>query len=449
MPNEYDLVVIGSGSAGRSAAFRCRAAGWRVAVIDQLPFGGTCALRGCDPKKVLIGAADALDQVKRFSGLGVKAETLDINWPELMAFKRTFTGPMPGEIEKGLHDRGIDTYRGSARFTGRNAVAVSGEVLEGRFILIAAGAEPMKLGIDGEEHLTTSDQFLELEQLPDRVLFVGGGYIGFEFAHLSRRAGAEVTMLEMSDHFLGPFDRDMVAMLLKKTRGIGIDARTGTAVKSIEKSDQGFTVHAVAGDRELRFEVDLAVHAAGRVPALMNLDLDSAGIEHESGRLKLNDYLQSLSNPSVYAAGDVTKKGPALTPVAGIDGDAVAANMLEGNRVSPDYSVVASAVFTIPPLASVGLTEEQAKERGLKFKVNHADTAAWYTSHRLNEDTSGYKVMVEEGSGRIIGAHLLGPHSDEVINIFALAMKAGLPAEKVKETLFTYPTASSDIGYML
>lgn len=448
MAKNYDLVVIGSGSAGNVAASRCRAAGWMVAAIDFRPFGGTCALRGCDPKKVLVGVAEAVDQARRLFGKGVTTDRLGVSWPELMAFKRTFTDDMPPMMEEGFTSQGIDTFHGRARFTGRNTVLVEQETLEGRYVLIASGAEPMTLGIDGEEYLTTSEQFLEMGQLPGRVLLVGGGYIAFELAHITKRAGAEVTILEQAPRLLGPFDQDLVGLLVKKSRDIGIDVRTGTTVTAVEKAGGSFIVHASSAGKEYRLEADLVVHGAGRVPALKALDLDAAGVQHERGRLRLNEFLQSVSNPAVYAAGDAAQMGPALTPVAGRDGGIAAANMLEGNHAKPDYTVVPSVVFTIPPLASVGLRDDQAREKGLKFRVTHKETSGWYTNHRVNEDTAGFKILVEEGSERIIGAHLLGPHSDEVVNLFALAMHSGLSTENLRKTVFAYPTAASDVAYM-
>lgn len=449
MAKKYDLVVIGTGTAATVAATRCRAAGWTLAVIDHRPFGGTCALRGCDPKKVLVGMAEALERPRRLRGKGIREQGLGIDWPELMAFKRSFTGPVPPMKEESFAKKGIDTFHGLARFTGRNMLDVGGETLEGRHVLLAAGAEPMKLGVAGEEHLTTSDAFLELERLPGRLVLVGGGYIAFEFAHIARGAGAEVTMLEQAPRVLGPFDQDLVGWLVEKSREIGIDVRTGTAVEAIDKTGDGFVVRTFADTNEETFQADLVVHAAGRVPALDALDLEAAGVEHEEGRLKLNEFLQSASNPAVYAAGDVAQMGPPLTPVSSHDGKIVAANLLEGNHAKPDYTGVPSVVFTIPPLVSVGLREEDAREQGLKFRVNHQRTSDWYTNRRLNEETAGFKVLVEKGSGRILGAHLLGPHADELINLFALAIRSRLSAEDVKAAIFAYPTSASDVSYMV
>lgn len=448
MAKIYDLVVIGTGTAASVAAARCHSAGWRVAVIDDLPFGGTCALRGCDPKKVLVGVAEAVDHERRMRGKGIEGGPA-IAWRELIAFKRSFTEPVPAMKEKSFAASGIDAYHGRARFTGPRAVEVAGEVLEGRFVLIAAGAVPMRLGIPGEEHLATSTDFLELDALPERIALVGGGYIAAEFSHIAARAGAKVTVLEFADRMLTSFDPDLVALLMAKSRAIGIDLRTSTRVESIEKTSGHFKIDAASGNKRETFEADLVVHAAGRVPDLDALDLAAAGVDRDKRRLKLNEFLQSTSNPAVYAAGDAAGSGPPLTPVAGHDARIVAANMLNGNHEKPNYLGVPSVAFTIPPIARVGMLEAEAHEKGLCVHVKHERTASWYTARRVAEDASGFKVLVEEGSGRILGAHLIGPHVDEVINVFALAIRHGLSSQDLKSTIFGYPTTASDISYML
>ena len=196
-------------------------------------------------------------------------------------------------------------------------------------------------------------------------------------------------------------------------------------------------------------DADLVVHAAGRVPALAALDLAAGHIEQDKGRLKLNEFLQSTSNPAVYAAGDAAQAGPPLTPVASHDGQVAVANILEGNHRKADYRGVPSVAFTIPPIARVGLGEAQAREQGLKFRVNTRHAPDWYTARQAAEPAFGFKLLVEEPGGRILGAHLLGPHADEVINVFALAVRRGLTADDLRQTMFAYPTGASDIGYML
>jgi len=444
----YDLAVIGSGTAAQVASSRVRAAGWSVAVIDDLPFGGTCALRGCDPKKMLISGAEAIDMARRMRGRGVTGD-LGISWPDLIAFKRSFTDPVPQKQEQRLAEHGIDALHGMARFTGPAAIEVAGQTLEARHVLIATGARPVPLTFPGAEHLITSDQFLELAELPPRIVMVGGGYIAAEFSHIAARAGAKVTVLQRADHMLTRFDPELVGWLMEKFAEIGVEVRTGTVVEAVEHDGSGFTVRARAGSKEVEVRTDLVVHAAGRAPDLDALNLSSAGVAVENGRLVLNEFLQSVSNPAVYAAGDAAAKGPPLTPVSSHDGKVVAGNLLDGNRHRPDYRGVPSVAFTLPPIAAVGLGEAEARAAGLKFQVKSQKVPDWYTARRVAETVYGFKTLVEEGSGHIIGAHLVGPHADEVINLFALAVRHRLTADDLKQTIFAYPTAASDIGSML
>ena len=448
MAESFDLVVIGTGSAASSAASRCRKAGWRVAIVDSRPFGGTCALRGCDPKKVLVGAAEALDRLDGLEGRGVRQDGARIEWRDLMRFKRTFTEPTPRAREEGFAKAGIAAYHGRARFVGSTSVRVGETVLDTRHVVIATGARPADLGIPGAEHAITSDQFLELDELRSRLVFLGGGYISFEFAHVAARAGARPTILHRGTRPLAGFDPDLVDLLVRRSREVGIDVRLRTEVTAIEKGAGGFVVRATRDPGAVT--ADLVVHGAGRVPEIDDLDLEAAGVERGRRGVKVNEFLQSASNPAVYAAGDAAEGGGLpLTPVAGLEGKIVAANLIEGNRHRPDYSGVPSVVFTVPPLAAVGLKEDDARKAGLKFRVTHQDTSGWYASRRIGETCSGFKTIVEEPTGRILGAHLLGHNADEIVNLFALAIRKGLTPADLKETLYAYPTHASNVPYML
>lgn len=450
MARMFDLVVIGTGSGASTVATKCRRAGWSVAIVDSRPYGGTCALRGCDPKKVLVGAAETVDAFRRLQGKGVEAERARICWPDLMRFKRTFTEPVPERREKSFAKAGIATFHGRARFVGPRSVRVGDKTLEGRYVHVATGARPMDLKIRGEELLTTSDQFLELDELPSRIVFLGSGYISFEFAHVAATAGAQVTMLEMLGRPLAGFDPDLVAMLAERTRRMGIDLRVETRVEAIEKQGSRLMVRAATPGGPAAFESDMVVHGAGRVPDIDDLDLEKAGVEFDARKgIRVNEYMQSVSNPAVYAAGDAAAGGLPLTPVAGAEARVAASNLLEGNRTRIEYPPIPSVVFTLPPLASVGLQESEAVAKGLKLETHYARTSSWYSSRRVSEEYSGYKVLVDEDSGRILGAHLLGPHAEELINLFALAMRCGMTSADIKQTIFAYPTLGSDMAYMV
>ncbi len=448
MSKQYDLVIIGTGTAATTAAMRVREAGWTVAVIDFRPFGGTCALRGCDPKKMLIGGIDAFDHAHRMFGKGVAGD-VHIEWSRLMAFKRTFTDPVPEKMEDLYKSKGIDTYHGKARFVGKNALMVNDQTLDAKHILIASGAEPIKLHIPGEEHLMDNEGFLELDALPKRIVLVGGGYIAAEFSHIAARAGANVTILQHAERMLTEFDTDLVGWLMESFAALGIDVQTKTSVESVKKVGDIYEVTSTRHGKQFVTEADLILHAAGRAPNHAALDLEAAGVEHDNGKLKLNEYLQSVSNACVYAAGDAAQMGPPLTPVSGHDAKVVATNLLKGNHQKPNYQGVPSVAFTIPPIASVGLTETKAREKGIKFRLQSQKTPTWFTARQQAEPVYGYKVLIDQETDHVIGAHLVGPHVDEVINIFGLAIRHGLTTDELKTTMFAYPTGASDISSML
>ncbi|HET7342584.1 MAG TPA: NAD(P)/FAD-dependent oxidoreductase, partial [Methylomirabilota bacterium] len=435
--------------AAMVAAMRVRGAGWSVAVIDHRPFGGTCALRGCVPKKILVSAAEAVHAARDLSATGVPARDLTIDWPALMRFKRSLVDGTPARTEDTWARAGIEQFHGRARFVGPTTLAVGGDRLVGRHVLIAAGSMPAPLKFPGAERLISSEQFLELVALPSRVIFVGGGYISFEFAHVAARAGATVTILHRGPRPLEGFDPDLVDMLVKRTRELGMTVEVEAEVQAVEATADGLAVRARQRGVERRFTGDLVVHGAGRVPELDDLDLAAAGVERERRGVRVNEYLQSVSNPAVYAGGDAAAGGPALTPKATHDAEILTTNLLEGNRRRPNYDGIASAVFTLPPLASAGLTEADARARGLRFRVSRQDSSGWFNTRRVGETTAGFKILIEEGSGRLLGAHLLGPHADEVINLFALVIRLGAPASVLKEVLFAYPTFGWDTRFMV
>lgn len=451
MARSYDLVVIGSGTAAQVASHRMASAGWKVAVIDHRPFGGTCALRGCDPKKVLLAGAQVMDDVSRMSGRGFVARDARISWRDLMAFKRSFTRPVPAKQEQLYREKGIDTFHATARFAEPNAIEVDGdERLQARHFLIATGARPVPLAFPGAEHLITNEEFLELDELPKRIALVGGGYIAAEFSHIAARAGAKVTVLQQGNRMLPLFDPDLVGWLMESFQRVGIDVRTQHVVNAVEKTASGFLVRARTQSGERTFKADLVVHAAGRIPDVDRLNLEAGQIARdERGHLKLNEFLQSASNPGVFAAGDAAAKGPPLTPVSSHDAKAVVSNLLGGNHQRPDYRGVPSVAFTIPPIAKVGLGEDELRDKGIKFRMNSEKASDWFMARRVAESVYGFKVMVDENTDQILGAHLVGPNVDEVINLFGLAIRQGLTADALKTTIFGYPTGASDVGYML
>ena len=444
----FDLIVIGTGSAGKTVAEAARQDGKTVAIIDRLPFGGTCSQRGCDPKKVLVGAAEIIARSGQLVGKGIKAQA-SIDWPELIQFKKTFTDSIPERTVKQFLDEKIAIFHGVATFLSPNTVRVGNNELRAEHIVIATGQRPKTLNIPGEELLTDSTGFMELEQLPATIVMIGGGYIAFEFAHIAARAGAKVTILHQGKRPLEGFDVDLVKLLVKAMEAIGIQIILEANVTSIEGQAGNMSVQYKRQGEMHSVVTQLAVHAAGRVANVDELALEKAGVEVDGKGVSVNEYLQSVSNSAVYACGDAANKGLPLTPLASYEGKIVANNILKPNKQTYANDAVPSAVYTIPALSSVGLTEEQAIQQGRKVVVTFQETTDWYTSRRINEEFAAFKTLVDAETGQVVGAHVLGSGSDELINLFTLAMKHRISAKDLGDILFAYPTHGSDVSSML
>jgi glutathione reductase (NADPH) len=447
MNDKFDVVVIGTGVAGSTVAHTCRSAGLKVAIVDSMAYGGTCPLRGCDPKKVLSDAASLLDWGRRMNNHGLDSSGLKIDWPALLNFKREIIGSFSENEEKGLKSAGVACFHGQAAFVGNSAVSVADKVLEGRYVVVATGAEPAKLGIPGDKYMITSTGFMEAKVLPQRIIFVGGGFISFEFAFVAASAGVQAHIVHQGSRPLEGFDADVVGMLTEAAREKGIDISLNSRVEAIEKTGNNLMVFASSASGRQTLEADMVVHGAGRVPALDGLKLEKAGIERDKKGIATNQYLQSTSNPSIYVVGDAAAKAQQLTPVAIMEGELVAKNILEGNKHIPDYNGIPMVAFTNPPLAAVGLQEEEARAQGLKFRVSKGDSTSWYTARHQRVQHARFKVLVEEQTQRILGAHLLGPGADEAINMFASAIRLGLTAVDLKKVVYSYPTQCFDINW--
>lgn len=450
MRQTYDLIVLGAGMAGITAAKKCASEGWTVAIVDRLPYGGTCALRGCDPKKILRRGAEIVDSARLMQGKGIEPGSLAIDWSDLMAHKRSFTEPMPEKMEAGLARSGVETLHGSARFTGPNALEIDGARVTARHVLIATGARARRPDIPGAEHMIDSTAFLELKSLPRRILFVGGGFISFEFAHIAARAGSRTMIVDRGERPLKAFDPDLVEMLVERGSAAGIEVQRRTDLRAVARSPDGFAVTVEQDGRQRTVAADLVVLGAGRVPQLGDLDLEAAGVEHGPGGVTVAGHLQSTTNPAVYAAGDAADTpGLPLTPVAVIEGKVVASNMLKRAQTVPDYTGVPSVVFTVPELARVGMLEEEARTSGRTIDVRFTYTSDWYANMRIGETSAAVKIIVDTDSDTFLGAHMFGPEYSELINIIGLAMKLGLTTRQIQSMTAAYPSVGSDLGTLV
>ena len=445
----YDVVIIGGGNAAFSVTVPTRKAGLKVAVIEERELGGTCPNRGCTPKKVLVAAAHALHEIGQAHVHRIKVGKPKLDWAALIDREKEMIEGIPDSLEETLQGRGVELIRAPAKFKGTNTVEAGGRTLEAKTIVIATGSTPRPLPIPGAELMITSDEVLSERKLPDSVLFIGGGVIALEFGHVYARAGAKVTILEVLPQLLPALDADAVEQARKESERIGIDVHTGVKVKRVEKTNKRLRTVFEVGGKEMSVKSDRVVNGAGRIANVAQLDLDAGKIAHEGFRVAVDETLRSTSNPSVYLCGDVLSGPPQLSPIATYEGRLVGRNIVEGPRHKPDYASLPSCVYTIPALATVGLSEAKAKEKGVKTRVQVNDMEYWFSTRTFAETLAWSKIIVDEGSDAIVGAHFVGHAGEELINIFGLAMKHGIKASEIRDFIFAYPTFSADIKSML
>ncbi|EKG5246371.1 NAD(P)/FAD-dependent oxidoreductase, partial [Listeria innocua] len=412
----YDVVIIGSGASGTTVAFEAQAAGLKVAIVEERSWGGTCVLRGCDPKKVLVGAAEARNLSTRLRGKGIK-EAATISWTDLMAFKETFVEDVPESRLESFQEAGIETFFGPASFQNENTLQVGNDILSAKKIVIATGATPNTLKVEGQEHIQTSDDFLSLEKLPDSVVFIGGGYISFEFASIALAAGRDVHIIHHNSEPLKKFDPDFVAALVATLKEEGIHFHFDTDITKINKN--GEKLH-IEGKNGFSLETDLIIGATGRTPNIAHLALDKANIDYTKKGITVNEKLQTPNHPHIYACGDVAAtKGAPLTPVVSMEAALVAKNILGGNE-KIDYPAIPSVVFTSPKLASIGISMEEANANPEKYQIKNHDTTNWYTYRRTNEKIALAKIIEDRETGQIKGAHFLSEEADYMVNYIAI-----------------------------
>nr|WP_239534131.1 NAD(P)/FAD-dependent oxidoreductase [Thalassobacillus pellis] len=439
------MIVIGTGVAGSTVATKAQKEGLEVAIVDERSFGGTCPQRGCDPKKVMTGISAIYDDAKRVRGQGINGNLM-LSWTDLKEFTKSFTDPIPEATEKKFRDQGIHTFHGQASFTDPHTLQIGEENITARHFVIATGAKPADLPIEGAEHLVTSDQFFELYQLPDRILFVGGGYISFEFAHLAARLGKKVIIVHRGRYVLEGYDYEMANKLAEHTKDLGVDIHNDTEVTKITKLDNGYKIDVKKFNHSHELKADMVVHGAGRSPNLEGLRLDEAGIEYSKKGVRVNDNHQSVSQPHIYAAGDCSDSGlPALTPTAGEEAGRLLDHMLHGKNQEPFRKAVPSVVFTYPKLASVGLTQRQAKDQEIPYETSSKSITEYFTYKRTKEPGAYVKLILKPYTEEILGAHFISSKADHLVNVFTLAIEHGLTKSDLKRVLWAYPTAESDI----
>lgn len=446
---EFDVFVIGTGTAGKTVAYDCVAEGMKVAIADNREYGGTCANRGCDPKKVLVGITEAFQRAKNLEGKGIETAP-EIDWESLQEFKSTFTDAVPAVNEKDLKKAGIALYHQSPKFLGENTLSVEGKTVHAKKIVIATGQKAMELKIPGREHLKISDDFLALKELPKSIVFIGAGYIGMEFAHVAARSGAKVTVIDLASRPLGPFDADVVSHLQSVSEKLGIEFIFDAKVSEVEKLQKNYRVSFQKNGKTESITTRMVFNAAGRVPSIEELDLEKGNVAFEKAGVSVNEFLQNPSNPNVYACGDVSASGALpLTPISSQEARIVSLNLRKGNHTKMDFPPIPSVVFTIPQLASIGLTEEEVREGNYDYEVTYKSVPKWFNAKRINAEEYVFKTIVDKESDLILGAHILGYEAAEMINLFVFALCGKITVSQLKSMIFAYPTWGNEIKGML
>jgi glutathione reductase (NADPH) len=418
-------------------------------MIESRDLGGTCPNRGCTPKKVLVAAGHALHEIERAAVHHISVGKPKLDWAALIGREKELIKDIPANLARSMAHRNVQVIRGHAVFASPNSIRVGDRHLEAKHIVIATGSKPRSLPIPGAEHMITSDEMLTERNLPGSVIFVGGGVISLEFGHVYARAGTTVTILEALPQLLPAMDADAVANIQNENERIGIAVKTGVSVKRIEPANGRLRVVFTHNGVEHAAKADRVVNGAGRIANVDTLELAAGNVEHSSGRVAVDRHLRSTSNPLVYVCGDAVPVSPQLSPIATYEGDIVGRNIVEGPKYCPDYGSMATSVYTVPPLAAVGLTEAAANQSGLAFEVYTNDMHEWFSARTYAETVAWSKIIVDVKTDRILGAHVVGHAGQELINIFALAMRFGITASQIKDNVYAYPTFSSDIKNML
>jgi len=442
---KFDLLILGSGPAGDDLAKKAAEAGKSVAVIDGL-FGGTCALKGCTPKKAMESITSIYWEAKHAQGKGFDKNIAPIEWRSLMAHKAKFTTLVPGGTKRKYKRYGITAIEGYGTFKDEQTVIVNKKEYTGKHIIIATGGKPTPLPFPGADHLITSYDFFELDELPKKIAIVGGGYIGFELSHIIRACGSDVTILSMDEQPLSAFDSDHVDTLVKATLDKGIEVKLGFSVSEVVPENNGFRITSKRADgKEFTHQADLVIHAAGRTPNIDKLQLTNAGITLNKDKgVAVNDFLQVKSHDHIYALGDVTGRLQ-FTEVAKYEATIVFHNLYSKRRKKVNYFGLPSVVYTYPRLAMVG---KKSVDNKSKYIVRNEDAANHFIQRAKSNTHARFKTIVDKKSKKIVGAQLLGYQAEEGINLIAMAMQLEVDYDKMRDFFFAYPTMGHTAKYL-
>jgi len=444
--SDYDLFVIGAGSGGVRAARIAAAHGARVAIAEEHKVGGTCVIRGCVPKKLLVYGAHFAEDLNDAAMFGWDVPKCAFNWPVLRDNVLGEVSRLEGLYIQTLTNHQVEIFHERATLTGPNEVRLSsGKTIGASKILIATGARPFMPGIEGVEHAISSNEVFHLDKIPDRIVIAGGGYIANEFAGIFHQFGSHVVVVNRSDVILRGYDEQMRDRLLQISMTKGIEYRFNSSFNRIEKQDNGGLFVDMEGCDDI--EADAVLFATGRVPNVEGLGLEEAGVAlGERGQIRVDENSQT-NVQSIFAVGDVTDRIQ-LTPVAIREGHAFADTQFGNKPWTVDHNCVPHAVFSHPPIAGVGMTESEARNRLGQVRTYTSDFRPMKNVLAGRNERSLYKLVVDAATDRVVGIHMIGPDAPEILQVAAVAVKAGLKKADFDATVALHPTMSEELVLM-
>ena len=446
MPYDYDLFTIGAGSGGVRASRVAAAHGARVAVAEEFRVGGTCVIRGCVPKKLLVYGAHFAEDLADARRFGWDVPTCAFSWPTLRDNVLAEVDRLHGLYCQTLGNAGVTIFEERAVVTGPNEVRLAGgRTVTAEHILVATGARPALPDCPGQEHGITSNEVFHLPALPRRALIAGGGYIANEFAGIFNELGVEVTILNRSHTLLRGYEEEIRERLKATSEAKGIRFHMGAVFESIDRGADGTLTARLSDGASI--ETDLILFAVGRIPLTEGLGLESVGVELAVNRAVVVDEDSRSAVPSIFAVGDVTDRIQ-LTPVAIREGQAFADTQFGGPAHRVDYDCVPSAVFSHPPMAGVGVTEQEARRQGREITIYRADFRAMKNVLAGRDERGLYKMICDAGTGRVIGLHMIGPDAPEILQAAAVAVKAGLTKADFDATVALHPSMAEELVLM-
>ncbi|MDE0092639.1 MAG: glutathione-disulfide reductase [Oligoflexia bacterium] len=442
---DYDLFVIGGGSGGIRSARWASQLGARVALCERDRLGGTCVIRGCIPKKLMVYASSFKKNVEQARDYGWRLSSMDLDWNKFNHVRNKEIDRLESVYGNILKNNKVDYISGHGSLKDAHTVEVEGKSYTAQSILIAVGGQPSYLSIEGAEHCITSDEIFNLERQPKSLLVLGAGYIGLEFASIFNALGTDVSIMFRKDFILSGFDQDVRAHLQKELSLQGIKMLSHRNPTQIEKQNQSFILK---DDKEETWEGDLILMAVGRKANIKGLNLSEMGIETQANQIIVNDKFQT-SCPSVYAVGDCIHQAYQLTPVALNQGMFVSEYLFnKRSRRKFSYQNVPSAVFTQPETATVGLSEEQALKKGYKVKVYESRFKALKLSLTRSQEKNYMKWVVCEKTDELLGCHIVGEHAGEILQGFAVAVKNRIKKSDLDQTIGIHPTSAEELVTM-